>query len=688
MDDILGKWPCFIHAEKKVVKNGGDGVDMARIPIVWEELPEEIQNRLTSKTLRELFISEGGQFYRAEHKKDGVRYYAGFDKNTAKRIDGKGHRGTIDGPILDMIRLHESILLRDPLNWGPHANTPAGIESERFANEFIDKLIASCPELSRDDFKVIWLKDGETAYLSTPLLSKEFRVLTSSTAEKTQKSIAHSLLAIEKVKNSLLAKLGNAKLAELFTKTFEENQKKRKTDQYEFVRLKTVSKAGYTVNDIFGNFLAYATLVFEDDRTISLVSTAFGDTADGFEKRVQAAIAAINFRPCFETATVIPGSVMAAFAASFSKPKSATAVKENVEVTVSDLVPKLLNGQYLIRVRKNDQYTLLTENGKGIRFALSDNGYERAFDEKAPAIDFEDVAEKAVTALSETKVAKGYPYQYHVELSCGNTAADIISISAQEENHTKLEIHDAVIRHWGTELALEQIVRDTAETFESLTGDELFQQALVEGTAQCHFSGSSNLLKRELLECIISMPTATKEGFVKRDVLAKFTNKVEHGFIQTRIAEVLDDLLGDSVVDDRSTAAFCFFQYRQVKARKYSYYIYFLDDKELAKSVLRSMKGRPIAYDDLEDIKVASRPSYFQEIAERAQTPEEAFEVVYHLDLLSKKDGTPFIQSNIFSKVLALLTPEDKLFAAVTVRDYPGCAKIAEQLESEFANVE
>ena len=48
---------------------------MARIPIAWEELPEEIQNRFTSKTLRELFISEGGQFYRAMHKKDGVRYY-------------------------------------------------------------------------------------------------------------------------------------------------------------------------------------------------------------------------------------------------------------------------------------------------------------------------------------------------------------------------------------------------------------------------------------------------------------------------------------------------------------------------------------------------------------------------------------------------------------------------------------
>ena len=184
------------------------------------------------------------------------------------------------------------------------------------------------------------------------------------------------------------------------------------------------------------------------------------------------------------------------------------------------------------------------------------------------------------------------------------------------------------------------------------------------------------------------MPTATKDGFVKRDVLAKFANRGELGYIQTSIAEVLDDLLGNNIVDDNSTAVFGLFQYRQVKTRKYSYYIYRLDDKELAKSVLRSMKGRPIAYDDLEDIKVASRPSYFQEIAERAQTPEEAFEVVNHLDLLSKKDGAPFIQSDVFSKVLALLTPEDKLFAAVTVRDYPGCAKIAEQLESEFANVE
>lgn len=94
-----------------------------------------------------------------------------------------------------------------------------------------------------------------------------------------------------------------------------------------------------------------------------------------------------------------------------------------------------------------------------------------------------------------------------------------------------------------------------------------------------------------------------------------------------------------------------------------------------------------IAYDDLEDIKVASRPPLFQEIAEQAQTSEEAFEVVNHLDLLSKKEGAPFIQSDAFMNVLALLTPEDKLFAAVTVRDYPGCAKIAEQLESEFETV-
>lgn len=661
---------------------------MARIPIAWEELPEEIQNRFTSKTLRELFISEGGQFYRAMHKKDGVRYYVGFDPNTAKRIDSsKGNRGTIDGPILDMIRLHESILLRDPLNLGPHANTPAGIESERFANEFVDKLIASCPEINRDDFKVVWLKDGETAYLTTPLLKKDFHVLTTTTSEKIWKNLAHSPLAIQKVNDSLLNKLGSVRLAELFTKTFEEERKKRQTDQYEFVGLESITKAGYTVNDIFSGILVHATLTFEDGRAISLASAAFSDTADGFENRVQAAIADINFRPCFETAKVIPDSKMAAFVASFSKPKSATVAKDNVEVTVSDLVPKLLNGQYLIRVRKNEQYTLLTENGKGIRFALSDNCYERAFDEKAPAIDFDDVAEKAATALSETKVAKGYPYQYHIELSCGNTAADIISISAQEENHTKLNIHDAVIRHWGTELALEQIVRDTAYAFEGLTGDELFQQTLMEGTAQCHFSGGANLLKRELLECIASMPTATKDGFVKRDVIAKFANKVEYGFTQTRIAEVLDDLLGDSIVDEKSTAEFSLFHYRQVKTRKYSYYIYYLDDKELAKSILCSMRNRPIAYDDLGDIKVASRPPLFQEIAERAQTSEEAFEVVNHLDLLSKKEGAPFIQSDAFMKVLTLLTPEDKLFAAVTVRDYPGCAKIAEHLESEFETV-
>lgn len=662
---------------------------MARNLIAWEELPEEIQNRLTSKTLRELFISEGGQFYRAAHKKDGVRYYAGFDPNTAKRIDSsKGNRGTIDGPILDMIRLHESILLRDPLNWGPHANTPAGIESERFANEYIDKLIASCPELSREDFKVVWLKDGETAYLSTPLLKKDFHVLSPTTAEKLWKNLAHSPVAVQKVSDSLLKKIGRVRLAEMFTEAFEKERVKRQTDQYEFVSLESITKAGYTVNDIFSGILVHATLTFEDGRTISLASAAFSDTADGFEKQVQAEIANINFRPCFETAKILPGSAMAEFAASFNKPISATMVKDNVEVTVSDLVPRLINSQYLIRVRKNDQYTLLTENGKGIRFALSDNGYERGFDDKAPTIDFKDVAEKAATAICETDVVKGYPYHYHVGLSSGNTAADTISISAQEGNYTKLEIHDAVIRHWNTELALEQIVRDTAETFENITANALFQQALVEGTAQCHFSGGSNFLKRELLECIISMPTATKDGFVKRDVLAKFANRGELGYIQTSIAEVLDDLLGNSIVDDDSTAAFGLFQYRQVKTRKYSYYIYHLDDKELAKSVLRSMKGRPIAYDDLEDIKVASRPSYFQEIAERAQTPEEAFEVVNHLDLLSKKDGTPFIQSNTFSKVLALLTPEDKLFAAVTVRDYPGCAKIAEQLESEFANVE
>ena len=661
---------------------------MARIPIVWEELPEEIQNRFTSKTLRELFISEGGQFYRASHKKDGVRYYAGFDPNTAKRIDSsKGNRGTIDGPILDMIRLHESILLRDPLNLGPHANTPAGIESERFANEFIDKLIASCPELNRDDFKVVWLKDGETAYLSTPLLKKDFHVLSHTTAEKLQKNLAYSPVAIQKVNDLLLNKLGKEKLDELFTRAFEKERERRQTDQYEFVGLESVTKAGYTVNDIFGGIQAHATLTFEDGRTISLASAAFSDTTDGFEKRVQAAIADINFRPCFETAKVIPDSAMAAFTASFNTPKSATATQDNVEVTVSDLVPKRLNGQYLIRVRKNEQYTLLTVNGKGIRFALSDNCYERAFDEKAPAIDFEDVAEKMATALSETKVAQGYPYQYQIELSCGNTAADMISISAQEGNYTKLEIHDAVIRHWGTELAVKQVVRDTADTFESLTGDELFQQALVEGAAQCHFSGSSNLLKRELLECIVSMPTATKEGFVKRDVLAKFANKVEHGVVQTRITKVLDDLLEDSIVDEKSTAEFSLFQYRQVKTRKYSYYIYYLDDKELAKSILCSMRNRPIAYDDLEDIKVASRPPLFQEIAEQAQTSEEAFEVVNHLDLLSKKEGAPFIQSDAFMNVLALLTPEDKLFAAVTVRDYPGCAKIAEQLESEFETV-
>lgn len=80
----------------------------------------------------------------------------------------------------------------------------------------------------------------------------------------------------------------------------------------------------------------------------------------------------------------------------------------------------------------------------------------------------------------------------------------------------------------------------------------------MEGTAQCHFSGGANLLKRELLECIASMPTATKDGFVKRDVIAKFANKVEYGFTQTRIAEVLDDLLGDSIVDEKAQRSLAF----------------------------------------------------------------------------------------------------------------------------------
>lgn len=654
--------------------------------IRWGDLPESYKNHVANPDVIKIFEILGGQFIKASNKRDGVRYYASISKYSMVRIKDTSSKH-IDDVLYDMILGKQGELVKNPTSWGPHADTRAAKYAEKFAYRFVDAILKDCPYLSRSDFDVVWVKGTETPFLVTKLAKAQFFQLTEQTANKIKKSLSCASNAQRKVSETLVNLVGEEFLRKTFLQTFDSLKAKYDTNAYEYLGVQKLQRIGFIVNDIFGPFDFFASGTLLDNSPFFLQTPVSSDKNIDLKTRVAETISKINIKSVLRTAKVLPNTTLDNFLRQFDEPKPVIAKDKNVTVVLTDAKPRKEDDRYLIAVGKNKNYKLLTQEDKAIRFRETGNGFERILDAGSENIDPATLANKIAAALLDMRIVEFCPFQFTVTAYRASAAVQAIDIQVVQNGKIAINKEKIPVRtpKGQDNITISSITSILTDTFSDNVKGSLFDLMVENGLVTCHLGGEMTLLKRDLLLFISHIQTAWEydDGFVKLDVLNKFPVLPEAAdYTKARISETLDDLLRERVIDNAGFYNCFLFDSREVSATRYSFNRYSFFDEDMTKCLLSSLKDQTFQFTDLVDIKSSLRPKKFKELMVRAGSSEAAFEVISHLDLLTQKDAASIIRSKEFPRILSLLTPEDRLFAAITIRNYPGCTKIANELEN------
>lgn len=656
---------------------------MAKTTVTWEELPQEIRDSIPDKNLIMVFQNLGGKFVQTVNAKKGVRYFAqSKDGSSRTRIDIVEKMAERISKIISNIQKN---LIQNSENWGPHADTSKANQLESFAVDYVQKLLRDCPYLDSKDFQIAWVKGTETPFLISSFLYPSEQELTPRMADTIHSNLAKSWGACHKTAKAILKEVGKNNIRNDFVDAFRLKKQALDTQNYAFLDICSVEDVRVQVNDIFKPFYVSATVILENNTPCYLTATVSPDLNIPVRSRIKDAIENVDFQPVLKIARVKCGSKMAAFIDTIRTP-GGSAKQDSVSVTVQDAIPEMDMGQYLVYTeQESNRFELPTQNNTEIRFHATKSGYKRNFIYGLKENSHQEMAERIAEFISESKFVKAYPYHYTISVYSGSELANAFDFRIESGNQAIVARNNVPINptESGANTIAKSIASGILHSIIQIAGDLLFQIAFENGQTWCVFSKKPDYLTRELFFCILDVSKDLPNGFMKKDVWAKFQSRpCASNYSKEKVADALNSLLDSSIRDVNGAFEDKLFVKWKLTDAQFPLFIYFLRDVELAKSAADHIQNIHFHFTDLADVKTTKRATLFETIIQNISSPEEAFKAVNRLSMLSKKDAAAVIHSKEFSHILSLLKPEDKSFAAVTIKNIPGCTTIAKQLIS------
>lgn len=640
----------------------------------WDELPEEFRKQYANQREAvedafQLGLVLRREIHHAQVDWRLLRIGTGESRALRKKPN---FRACVD----ELAGRAEERALRAAGRRGKGADTKSAKHREEAARRFANTLVYSIPYVSLDDIEIVWLENGEFPFFRSKLLfGKGFHLHVPSYEQKLLNDAKCSPRLKARLVQEIHDAMNKPEMMRTIRSVFEETKSQNAIEDVILPDIKSINFRAEVEKPSQFEVKITMGILLTTEQTAFVRTSVQLSTKSNLMSVLDDAVRACDFQPCFRYAFVAPKSALEERIKR--RPVGVCLGNDKEEVSI-EAPPLKRVGEHFIAVCKNGVVDgVLLENGS--KLLITKDSGSITFSEPE-ATQAKADAEQILALLRQSDISRHYGFAIKASIWRNKTLSECQISVLDGEKELDSVSEDCRTRNW---LPNEEFRVEAAEKALATVEAAVLKYAVYNEFPEVHLVGGKEKLKAALLSVILKPDTPwRKTGFTRKEVMGMFSRRFPGKYSSKTANDALVELL---TAYEKKTVSeeFAVFTGRLMKGDYFDYTRYRVTNEKLAKGILRTLDNSSFQWSDIDDLKTSARFPKFRKLALAAKTSEDAFRVIENLSMLTQGDAANFLKSDAFNHVAKLLNGTDRLLAAVIVRDYPGCIRIAKNLEIE-----